>query len=389
MNSYSSILVAKGARVFVFGLASIMTPVYVSVLGYPPFYVGLVVASIIGGNIFSNILLTRFGDRIGIRKALQFFSLLMLASALILFATTYLPLILLAGLIGNISTTGTEAGPFQSIETGIMPKFVPERTGRAFGLYNLIGYIAAAVGAFSASIPSYFDDSMVSFHYLYLIYGLVGLLLFFIYWNLSGLNSYVSSSRKESKLTGETARRDITKLSILYGTDAFGGGFVSQSLLSYWFFLVYRVSLGDLGIVFFIVNIITAASILAAPLIAEKVGNLRTMVYTHLLSNIFLIAIPLVGVLTPAIAFLFLRQIFSQMDVPTRQTFMVEIFESQDRVRANAVTNAARSGASIFGGPISGALLTAGLFSFPILAGGVSKIVYDSAIFLTYRKRAK
>ena len=133
MNGYSSILVAKGARVFVFGLASIMTPVYVAVLGYTPFYVGLVVASIIGGNIFSNILLTRFGNLIGIRKALQFFSLLMLASALILFATTYLPLILVAAFIGNISTTGTEAGPFQSIETGIMPSFVPERIGRAFG----------------------------------------------------------------------------------------------------------------------------------------------------------------------------------------------------------------------------------------------------------------
>ena len=203
------------------------------------------------------------------------------------------------------------------------------------------------------------------------------------------MNSYASPSRKESELTGEIARRDITNLSFLYGTDAFGGGFVSQSLLSYWFFLVYKVSLGDLGIVFFTVNIITAASILAAPLLAEKIGNLRTMVYTHLLSNIFLIAIPLVGFLTPAIAFLFLRQIFSQMDVPTRQTFMVEIFESRDRVRANAVTNAARSGASILGGPISGALLSAGLFSFPILAGGVSKIIYDSAIFLSYRKRAK
>jgi MFS family permease len=391
MNNFSSILVAKGARVFVFGLASIMTPVYVAILGYSPFYVGLALASIIGGNIFSNILLTWYVNRIGIRRALLFFSLLMLASGVILFATTYFPLILLACFIGNISTTGTEAGPFQSIETGVIPNFVPERTGRAFGVYNLIGYVSSAVGAFAASVPSYFASSLASFHYLYLIYGLVGLLLFIVYWGLKNLDSVYRHDSKPGEKEGirVRAKQDISKLSILYGMDAFGGGFVSQSLLSYWFFLVYKVSLADLGEIFFVVNIITALSIFVAPLIAERVGNLRTMVLTHLLSNVFLIAIPLVGSVIPALAFLFVRQSVSQMDVPTRQTFMVEIFESGERVTANAVTNTARSIASIFGAPISGALLSAGLFSIPMLSGALSKIAYDGAIFFSYRRRTQ
>ena len=367
-----------------------MTPVYIATLGYSPIYVGLVLAAIIGGNIFSNILLTWFGKRIGIQRALLAFSLLMFTSGVLLYLTAYFPLILLAGFIGNISTTGTEAGPFQSIETGVMPNFAPVRIGRAYGIYNLLGYIASALGAFAASIPSHFALSITSFHYLYLAYGVVGLLLFFIYWSLKDLDtSRVSYSQEKPKLTNETARSDMKKLAILNGCDAFGGGFVSQSLLSYWFFYVYKVSLGNLGTIFFIANIITAISIFLAPLIAERLGNLRTMVFTHLLSNVFLIAIPIVGSLILALSFLFLRQCFSQMDVPTRQTFMVEIFQKEDRVRANAVTNTARGIASIFGAPISGALLAVDLVLIPILAGGITKIAYDSAIFLVYRKRAR
>jgi MFS family permease len=390
MSSFSSILLAKGARVFVLGLTSIMTPIYILILGYSAFYVGLALAVIIAGNIFSNILLTWYGMIIGMRRALLFFSVLMFVSGLILFATTSLPLILLACFVGNISTTGTEAGPFQSIEAGILPMFVPERTGRAFSIYNVVGYVSSAAGALAASVPSYFQNRLASFHYLYLIFGLVGLVLLVVYWTLRNLDYMYSQDptiERKTQRIREIAMQDIRKLSILYGVDAFGGGFVSQSLLSTWFFLVYKVSLADLGYIFFVVNVITAISILAAPLLAERMGNLRTMVFTHLLSDVFLIAIPLAGSIIPALLFLFLRQSVSQMDVPTRQTFMVEIFESSERVTANAITNISRSIASIFGSPITGALFTAGFISIPIVSGGLSKIAYDIAIFFSYRRR--
>ncbi|MGI0084516.1 MAG: MFS transporter, partial [Nitrososphaerales archaeon] len=330
-----------------------------------------------------------YGNWIGVRKALLLFSLLMLVSGVMLFATTFFALILLACFIGNISTTGTEAGPFQSIETAVLPDFVStNRRGRAFGAYNLIGYVSSSLGAFAASSPSYFANSLGAFHYLYLLYGLSGLLLFFVYRSFRSFENVrgPGANPKPARIPPR-ARDDITKLSILYSADAFGGGFVSQSLLSYWFFLVYHVSLANLGIIFLIVNVITAISTYGAPIIAEKFGNLRTMVSTHLLSNLFLIGIPLVGSLNFALAFLFLRQSVSQMDVPTRQAFMIQVFESGERVPANAVTNTVRNIGSIFGGPISGALLAAGLSSMPILAGGFSKIIYDLAIFFSYRKR--
>jgi predicted MFS family arabinose efflux permease len=278
----------------------------------------------------------------------------------------------------------TKWGPL--IPSGKIPS-----TGRAFGIYNVTGYVSSAVGAFAASVPSYFASSLASFHYLYLIYGLVGLLLFIVYSSLKNLDSAYTRDSKpgERNSIQERAKQDISRLSILYGIDAFGGGFVSQSLLSYWFFFVYKVLLGNLGDIFFVVNIITALSVLVAPLMAERIGNLRTMVMTHLISNMLLIAIPLFGSVVPALVFLFLRQSLSQMDVPTRQTFMVEIFESGERVTANALTNTARSIANIFGSPISGVLLSAGLFSLPLISGGLSNIAYDGAIFLSYRRRAQ
>jgi len=383
--------VAKALRVFVFGLVSIMTPVYIALLGYSPLYVGATLMVIIAGNVFSNLLLTWYGDYIGRKKILLLFSFLMFLSGILLFSTTYYPLMLFAVFIGNISTTGTEAGPFQSIETGILPMLVEEKKiSRLFGIYNFIGYGASSLGALAASIPSYFHEDLSVFRLLYATYGLIGLLLFALYNNL---NNIEASNRSRRRLTlkemSDKARRDVFKLSILFSVDAFGGGFVTQSLLSYWFYYTYHASLSSLGGIFLVANIITALSIIGASLIAEKLGNLRTMFYSHLLSNVFLILVPLVGSFPLSVLFLFLRQSVSQMDVPTRQAFMAQIFNDKDRVAANAITNTFRSISSIFGSPISGFLLNIGLVSSPIIVGGLSKIVYDVSIFLSYRNEVR
>ncbi len=177
MSELSYILVCKAARVFVFGLVSIITPIYVGLLGYSSLYVGIVLMTMIAGNIFSNLLIIWYGDYIGRKRILIIFSFLMFVSGVILYSTTALPLILVGTFIGNISTTGTESGPFQSIETGILPSIAGEKYGRAFGVYNTLGYAASSIGALASSIPSLFHNSFSVFHYLYLVYGFVGLLL--------------------------------------------------------------------------------------------------------------------------------------------------------------------------------------------------------------------
>ncbi len=162
---------------------------------------------------------------------------------------------------------------------------------------------------------------------------------------------------------------------------------VTQSLLSYWFYIRYGgVTLRELGLVFMVVNVVTAISLVIAPLIAERIGNLRTMVYTHIISNIFLILIPLAGSFTGgSLAFLLLRQSVSQMDVPTRQAFMAQIFSDEERVPANAVTNTARSIGSLPGPLIVGDLISQGLYSLPFIISGSLKIMYDLTIYLMYR----
>jgi len=166
-------------------------------------------------------------------------------------------------------------------------------------------------------------------------------------------------------LSGLLSNRDVAVLSALFSADAFGGGLVSQSLLSLWFHVRYGASAAELGIVFGAANAITAASLMAASLIAERVGNLRTMVFTHVFSNVFLVLIPFGGSLALSAAFLLARQGLSQMDVPTRQAFMAEIFDEEERVRAFAVTNTFRSLAGLPGPLLVSAMLSSGLRACP------------------------
>src|SRR2546426_10522135 len=389
MQRLHYIFISKASRTSVASLLSILTPIYLARLGYSALYVGVGLTAILAGNAFFNILLTWYGDYLGRKRSLLIFSLLVVVSGVLLSSTIFLPLILLGLFLGNISTTGTEAGPFQSIETGILPNLVSDaKRNRAFGIYNLIGYGASSLGAFAASTPSYFQNSLMVFRSLFLGYGLVGALLFVLYLKLGGAGP--DRAEKERRGVSDISpggRRDILRLSTLFSIDAFGGGFVNQPLLSYWFFLVYNLSLESLGILFLLVNIITAFSTLGASYLADRLGNLRTMVYTHLLSSLFLVLIPFAGSFPGSAALLLLRQSVSQMDVPTRQGLMSEVFPDRERVSAIAITNTFRSVSGFPAVPITGVLFSIPLVSAPLLVGGCTKILYDFLIYQGYRKR--
>ncbi len=383
------IYVAKGARVFVFGMLSILIPLYLNALGYSSFFFGLTLVVILAGNVFSNLVLTYFEWKIGKRRLLLAFSLLMVGSGLLLAFAANPALILVACFIGNISTTGTEAGPFQSVEAGILPELARSVDPvNAFGKYNMVGYAASAAGALAVGVQGILPGGLTVYRALFVVYGLVGVLLLVLYATLGGL----ASGKAEAMRPGlgslsSTARRDVISLSGLFSIDAFGGSFVSQTVLSYWFLASYGVQSTGLSAIFFTTNVIVAFSVYAAALVAKRFGNLRTMVYTHLASNAFLVGIPLAGSLAGSLAFLILRQSVSQMDVPTRQALMAEMFGRDERVAAYAVTNTARSVAAFAGGPVNAALLALNLLSGLIFAGGFSKIAYDVSIYGVYRKR--
>jgi MFS family permease len=382
------VYVAKGTRVFYSGLLSLLIPLYLSALGYPDYFFGLALVAILAGNVISNLALTYLEPRMGRRRLLLSFCLMMVASGLLLALTELPALIVLACLIGNISTTGTEAGPFQSIEAGVLPELSKGReVVRAFGTYNMIGYAATAVGAFAAGAPSVLPGGLAIYSALFAGFAAVGVLLFALYSTLTGIDPGAVEQRSGLESLSETARKDLARLTALFSIDAFGGSFVSVYVLSSWFLLTYKVPALGLAGIFSTTSVIVVVSIYAAALIARKLGNLRTMVYTHVVSSVFLVAIPLAGSLTLALIFLFLRQSLSQMDVPTRQALMADMFQKEERVSAFALTNTARSLAAFAGSPVSTALFGLGLLSGPLFAGGFSKIAYDLLVFGSFRKR--
>lgn len=376
--------VAKGARVYYSGLLSILIPSYLAALGYSGFYIGAALVAILAGNVFSNLALTYLQDVVGKKRHLQVFSLMMVAAGLLFASGSSFLVIVLACFLGNISTTGTEAGPFQSIEAGILPQVSEGTTVEAFGKYNLIGYGAAAAGAFSAGAPDLLAGGLLVYRGLFAGFAAVGVLMLALYSTLASVGFRAGPTRRP--LAGES-RKELTRLSTLFSVDAFGGSFVSQYVLATWFLLTYGLSAHSLGEIFTVTSVIVAFSVYGASKIARVLGNLRTMVLTHLVSNLFLLAIPFAGSLFVALALLFLRQSLSQMDVPTRQALMTEIFVKEDRVTAFAVTNTARSVASFAGGPFNAALLSLGAVSGLLFTGGISKIIYDVTIFAQYRNR--
>jgi len=380
--------VAKGTRVFYSGLLSLLIPLYLDALGYSGYFFGLALVAILAGNVISNVALTYLEPRVGRRRLLLSFSLMMVLSGLLLAFTEHPALILLACVVGNISTTGTEAGPFQSVEAGILPELLKgSEVVRAFGTYNMIGYAATAIGAFAAGAPGVLPGGLAIYTALFVGFAVVGGILFALYYTLTGIESGTVGRKPGLESLSETARKDLAKLTALFSIDAFGGSFVSTYVLSSWFLLTYRVSPLGLAGIFSTTSVLVVASIYAAASIARRLGNLRTMVYTHLTSSVFLIAIPLAGSLTGSLVFLFLRQSISQMDVPTRQALMADVFQKEERVSAYAVSNTARSLAAFAGSPVSTALFGLGLLSSPLFAGGFSKIAYDLLIFNSYRKR--
>lgn len=378
---------AKGVRVYVSGLLAIIIPYYLKILGYDPYFQGLALVAILAGNALSNVAVTYLDIALGRRKLLQAFSLLTVLSGVTLAASRSAVPILVACLIGNMSSTGTEAGPFQSIEAGILPNLAPGgSTVKVFGRYNLIGYSAAALGQLTSAGPELLGNSLLAFQVIFAGFSVAGVVLLVVYTRLGGIEAGRAARPGLANLS-PTAKEEVMRLSGLFSLDAFGATFVTTYLLSIWFNSIYGLGLEALGTIFFVATVVSAASTFGAALIASRIGNLRTMVYTHLLSSTFLILMALAGSLVFSLLFLFLRQSLSQMDVPTRQALMTEMFGREERVQAFAVTNTLRSAGSFLGGPVAAGILGLGLVATIPFAGGGTKILYDLLTYGTYRKR--
>ncbi|MGC8645043.1 MAG: hypothetical protein ACP5UO_02095 [Thermoplasmata archaeon] len=376
MDSRYILFLTRAARGFVYGVFSVVTVIFLVDDGMSPILAGIVVtASIVLGSLLTFYITTHYG--LGYSKSfLLLFSLLLVIGVIGVYLLPGALLKALFVIIGSLGVNPSDNTLFSSFEQPIISKIKMDQNARnrLFSVYSFSGYVASSLGAISLHL------GLPASIRLSIVFSAITLIGYLFIPKIEGkLKIQSSPVSKRSKIIA----RDV---SVLFSIDAIGGGFVLQSLMAYWFKVRYNFSLGTLGAVFTVVDIIMAVSVLITPLIAYRIGLINTMVFTHLPSNVFLILIPVVPNLYASLLFLFLRQSLSQMDVPTRQSYLNSVVEGEDRSYVVGVSNATRSVANGATPYISTYLISVGAGSASFIGGGVIKIAYDLLIYFRFRK---
>jgi predicted MFS family arabinose efflux permease len=348
--------------------------VYLSALGLGPEGIGASITLTLLGSAGLTWAVRLPAERLGSRAVLLGLAGLSVVAALLLLATRHPALVVLAAMLGNVAVGAGETGPFLTIEQVAIARAVtPARRTSALGVYNLLGYLAAALGAATVALAS----------------GPRTLFVVFLVGALAQAAAYLAlparpgPARPSTAVPASTAR--IRGLAALFALDSFAGGFVLQSLVAYFLHTRFGLGLEALGQVFFAAQLVTAASLLAAAPAARRFGLLPTMVVSHLISNVFLIAIALAPVAGIAVVLLLARQLLSQIDVPTRQAYVMAVVEDHEREAAASVTNLARTVAQAVSPAVTGWVMQAVALSAPFVLGGSLKIVYDLLLYASFR----
>lgn len=385
----------RSSRMFAYGLLSVVLVIYLAELGLQEWEIGLLLTLTLVGDTAISLLLTTSADRFGRRRTLIVGSILMVLAGIVFVSTGNLVLLLVAATIGVISPSGNEIGPFLSVEQAALSQIVSDekRTG-VFAWYNLVGSFSTALGAFAGGLIVEASQRFgligeAAFRPVLWAYACIGLILI---GGFAFLTSAVEAQR-ENRPTSKTktllglheSQQIVFKLSLLFGLDAFGGGFVIQSVIAYWFYVRFQLDPAILGTIFLVANLLAGVSALAAGWLARRIGLVNTMVFTHLPSNVLLILVPMMPNLYWAVGLLLLRFSISQMDVPTRQAYTMAVVHPDERSAAAGITAVARSvGASI--SPMLAILLvgSSGLMSTPFFLAGGLKIVYDLLLYRAF-----
>jgi predicted MFS family arabinose efflux permease len=309
------------------------------------------------------------------------------------FLTENRAIILFAAVIGTLSPTGGEVGSFLPMEQTILPQTCSEeKRNSVFAAYNMVGTLAAAAGALFSGMIAVFQSGFglgeaESYRVMFLIYSFLAITAGCLYLAMSSRSELTKAQPQEpKKRLSPESRTIVTKLSILFGVDAFAGGFVLQSIIAYWFHTTYGVPLEQLAIIFFVANVLSTISFYAAVELAKRIGLIRTMVFTHIPSNILLILVPIAPTFILSMAFFLGRQAISQMDVPTRQSYTVAVVAPEERIIAAGTAGIARNVAQATSPSLSGYAMQFVSLSSPFFIGGSLKILYDIAVYFNFRK---
>jgi MFS family permease len=380
-------------RLFCYGFLSVVLALYLSEAGFSEGQIGLLLTFTLVGDAVISLWLTTSADRFGRKRTLIVGALLMCGAGLVFTLTRNVLLLVVAAIIGVVSPSGNEIGPFLSVEQAALTQLISnKRRTQFFAWYALVGSLATAMGALAGgwlaqALQNNNWTALESYRLVLIGYAVGGFSLLLLFLNLSHRVEVGAAPDPIKRVLGlHRSRHVVFKLSSLFAMDAFAGGLLVQSLMAYWFHVRFGLESGVLGSIFFGANILAGISALLAVRLADKFGLINTMVFTHIPSNILLILVPLMPTLPLAIGVLLLRFSISQMDVPTRQSYTMAVVTPDERSAASGVTAIARSlGASVspaltgllFGIPV--------LFNAPFFLSGGLKIIYDLLLYHEFR----
>jgi MFS family permease len=383
-------------RLFAYGSLSVILVLYLVALGLNESQTGLLLSLTLAGDVVVSLFLTTWADRIGRRRMLVVGAALM-AGAGVAFACTHnFFFLVLAGTIGVISPSGHEVGPFLSIEQAALSHVVSsELRTEVFAWYTLVGSLATALGALCAgAITDALQRTVMvpvnSYRVVVVAYAAIGVILAILFLRLTSATE-VGEQQERSARDLKTffgigrSHHLVLRLSSLFALDSFGGGFVVQGFAAYWFYLRFSVNPATLGAIFFWANVFAGISALLASRLASRIGLVKTMVITHLPSNVLLMLVPLMPTLSLAVFVLLVRFSISQMDVPTRQSYTMAVVSPEERSAAAGITGVARTtGAAI--SPLFAGLLYASppLVNVPFFLAGGLKILYDLLLYRAF-----
>jgi len=385
------LFLARFVRLFSYGALSVVLVFYLTGLGFRESQTGALLSLTLFGDTAVSLWLTTRADRIGRRRMLMAGAFLMAGAGLTFAATSNYLFLVIAGTIGVISPSGNEVGPFLPIEQAALSQIVPApRRTQVFAWYTLTGALATAAGSLSAGllVQGLRRSAMTaaaSDRAVIVMYGAAGILLAILFSRVSPAAEAHQPESQALRLGMGASRSVVLRLSGLFALDAFGGGFVVQSFAAYWFYLRFGVQPATLGGIFFGANLFAGFSALVATRLAARFGLVRTMVFTHLPSNILLILVPLMPNLALATAVLLLRFSISQMDVPTRQSYTMAIVRPEERSAAAGVTGVARTTGAAIAPMLAGILFDhPALIDLPFVIAGTLKIVYDLLLYRAF-----
>lgn len=387
------IYLAAWQRSFGIGLLGVVLGVFLYREGLSSASIGLVIAAGLAGAATATTFIAFQADRLGRRKTLVVLSILTALGSLPLIFHWGMPALVAVAFVGMLNGMGTDRTASYALEQAVLPGLVSDRRRTwTFSWYNLVLDTSGAVGALSAGIPVVEQrvwgiDLATSYETLFAGYAALNLLAAFFYLFLT---NEVEVARTQSlgdqrKQVSPEAKSMVVRLSALFAIDSLGGGFLLDALVSYWFFRRFGITEGRLAVLFFVVHLLNAVSHLGAAFLAQRIGLIKTMVFTHLPSSVFLIAVPFAPSARWAVALFLLRESLVEMDVPTRQSYVAAVVRPTERSFASGITNLTRNVAWAVSSAVAGVFMQNIALAAPLWMGGGLKIIYDVLLWRAFR----